>query len=197
MSDDSDIEAQTHAMPYALPPDAIPLCPDPEEIGRRLQTRWLDPSRRPGVLVADGGDVLVVRADGIRSRVAGVWRNGNGFTSAQLREMHRPATRFDWVRWQNEALRALPPRGDLARMLAAARAELPSAIVRRSLEGELYVRAFSLEASLVHGGWFPGNAFTVEQRAAMPRVADRAECTAIVAIAHAALGVPRCTNPRP
>jgi hypothetical protein len=161
-----------------------------------LQLRWLDSSRRPGVLVSDDGDVLVVRADGIRSRLSGVWRNGNGFTSAQLREMHRPATRFDWVRWQNEALRALPPRGDLAKRLAAARAELPSAIVRRSLEGELYVRAFSLEASLVHGGWYPGNGFTAEQRATMLRIADRAECRAIVAIAHAALGVPQRTSTR-
>jgi hypothetical protein len=153
--------------------------------------RWLKSGRRPGVLLADDGDVLVVRADGIRSRAAGVWRNGNGFTSAQLRGMHRPATRFEWVRWQNEALRALPARGDLAKMLAAARAELPSGIVRRSLEGELYVRTFSLEASLVHGGWHPGNGFTVEQRATMLRVADRAHCRAIVAIAHAALGIPQ------
>ncbi len=180
-------------MSFAPPPDAFAPLPDVEEIGRRLHTRWLESGRRPGVLIADEGNVLVVRADGIRSRVFGVWRNGNGFTSAQLREMHRPATRFEWVRWQNEALRALPTRGDQASTLAAARAELPSAIVRRSLEGELYVRTFSFEASMVRGRWYPGNGFKDEQRSTMLRVADRAESRAIVAIARAALGVPRRT----
>ena len=178
-------------MSFAPPPDALPQSCDAEEIGRRLQVRWFESGRRPGVLLAENDDVLVVRADGIRSRISGVWRHGNGFTSAQLREMHRPATRFDWVRWQNEALRALPTRGELAKKLAAARAELPGIIVKRSLAGELYLRTFSLEASLVHGRWHQGNGFTVEQRSTMCRVADRAECRAIVAIARAALGVPQ------
>jgi hypothetical protein len=170
--------------PLEIPPTAA-------EIGRRLQSRWHESGRKPGVLVADNGDVLIVRADGIRSRVGGVWRSGNGFTSSQLRSMHRPATRFEWVRWQNEALRMLPPHGDLARTLAVARAELPHGIVRRSVEGDVYLRTFQFEASLVRGRWYLGNGFTTEDRNAMHRISDRAERAALVIIARAALGVTR------
>ena len=177
-------------MSHAEPPKVL-TAGEAEEIGRRLQSRWRASGRKPGVLLGDDGDVLVVRADGIRSRVAGVWRCGNGFTSAQLRAMHRPATHFEWVRWQNEALRMLPPRGDLARALAGARADLPNGIVRRSLEGDLYVRTFQFEASLMRGRWHLGNGFTAEQRATMDRVADAAERATIIAIGRAALGVTR------
>ena len=105
--------------------------------------------------------------------------------------MHRPATRFEWVRWQNEALRMLPPRGDLGRALAAARAELPHGVVRRSAEGDVHLRTFQFEASLLRGRWHLGNGFTIEERKAMHRVADRAERATLVAIARAALGVVR------
>lgn len=165
--------------------------PQLDEIGRRLQSRWHESGRKPGVLIADNGDVLIVRADGIRSRTDGAWRNGNWFTATQLRAMHRPATRFEWVRWQNEALRALPPRGDLGKALASALAGLPNGIVRRSTEGDMYVRTFQFEASLLRGRWHLGNGFTIEQRDSMRRVSDRAELAAIVAIARAALGVAR------
>ncbi len=177
-------------MSHAHPPKVSPAG-EVEEIGRQLQSRWRASGRKPGVLISDDGDVLVVRADGIRSRVDGVWRYGNAFTSAHLRTMHRPASHFEWMRWQNEALRTLPPRGDLAKALAAARADLPLGIVRRSLEGDIHVRTFQFEASLMRGRWHLGNGFTVEQRATMLRVAGAAERATIIAIARAALGVTR------
>ena len=181
-------------MSHAEPPKVM-TAGEAEEIGRRLQSRWRASGRKPGVLLAHAGDVLVVRADGIRSRVAGVWRYGNGFTAAQLRAMHRPATHFEWVRCQNEALRMLPPRGDLAKALAGARARVPNGIVRRSLEGDLHVRTFQFEASLTRGRWHLGNGFTVEQRATMLPVAAAAERATIIAIARAALGGTRRMAP--
>jgi len=162
-----------------------------EEIGRRLQARWRESGRAPGVLLADDGDVLIVRADGLRSRVGGFWRRGNYFTAAQLRIMRRPSTRREWIRWQNEALQALPPLRESPSGLAAAIDELPHGIVRRSGNGDVHVRTFQFEASLVCGRWYLGNAFTIEEHSAMDRIDDRSERAALVTIARAALGVAR------
>jgi hypothetical protein len=162
-----------------------------EEIGRRLQARWRESGRAPGVLLTDDGDVLIVRADGLRSRIDGLWRRGNFFTPSQLRNMHRPATRREWIRWQNEALQALPPLRDNRSRFAAAIDELPHGIVRRSANGDVHVRTFQFEASLVCGRWYLGNAFTLEEHNAMDRIDDRAERAAMVTIARAALGVGR------
>jgi hypothetical protein len=162
-----------------------------EEIGRRLQARWRESGRAPGVLIAADGSVLIVRADGLRSRIDGVWRRGNYFSAAQLRAMRRPSTRQEWIRWQNEALQALPPLHDHGSGLAAAIAELPHGIVRRSANGDVHIRTFQFEASLVCGRWYLGNAFTIDEQTTMDRVTDRAERAAIVTIARAALGLAR------
>ena len=162
-----------------------------EEIGRRLQARWRESGRAPGVLLSDDGDVLIVRADGLRSRIDGLWRRGNCFTPPQLRAMHRPSTRREWIRWQNEALQALPPIRDRPNRFAAAIDELPHGIVRRSVNGDVHLRTFQFEASLVCGRWYLGNAFTLDEQRAMDRVKNRAERAAMVTIARAALGVAR------
>ena len=162
-----------------------------EEIGRRLQARWQESGRAPGVLLSDDGDVLIVRADGLRSRVDGLWQRGNFFTPSQLRAMHRPATRHEWIRWQNEALQALPPVRDSNGGFGSAIDELPHGIVRRATNGDVHVRTFQFEASLVCGRWYVGNAFTIEEHNGMNRIEDRAERAALVTIARAALGVAR------
>jgi len=162
-----------------------------EEIGRQLQARWRESGRAPGVLLGDRGEVLIVRADGLRSRKGGVWCRGNAFTAAQLRAMHRPATRREWIRWQNEGLQALPAASDRFNGLAAAIDELPHGIVRRSANGDVHLRTFQFEASLVGGRWYLGNAFTLDEQAAMSRIGDRVERAAMVTIARAALGVAR------
>ena len=162
-----------------------------EEIGRRLQARWRESGRAPGVLLADDGNVLVVRADGLRSRIEGFWRRGNFFTATQLRGMRRPSSRREWIRWQNEALQALPPLRDDSSGFAEAIDELPHGIVRRSVNGDVHLRTFQFEASLVCGRWYLGNAFTLEEHNAMDRINDRAERAALVTIARAALGVAR------
>jgi hypothetical protein len=166
------------------------------DIGRRLQERWRESGREPGVLIASNGDVLVVCADGVRSRRGGVWKPGHFFTAAEMRALHRPATRFEWLRLQNEALLNLPPNmggqghgnGDSA---LKALGELPHGIVRRAPNGDIYVRTFNFAASLVRGRWHVGNRFTYDERQAMVYVHDRAERETIAAIARAALGVPR------
>jgi hypothetical protein len=173
-----------------------PPAPPASDIGRRLQERWRETGREPGVLLALNGDVLVVCADGIRSRVGGVWRSGQLFTATQMRAMRRPATRLDWLRLQNEARQHLPPVNgarDYGRSDSALKAigELPHGIVRRAANGNIYVRTFNFAASLVRGRWHVGNRFTYEERQAMAYVHDRAEREMIVTIARAALGVPR------
>lgn len=176
----------------ALP--AAPRSAPALDVGLRLQERWRESGREPGVLVDRNGNVLVVCADGVRSRIAGVWRRGHFFTAAEMRAMHRPPTRLEWLRLQNDALQNLPPTlfGDgPAPSAMAGLDELPHGIVRRAPNGDMYVRTFNFAASLVRGRWHVGNRFTCEERQAMAYVRDRVERETIVTIARAALGVPR------
>ena len=166
------------------------------DIGQRLQERWRQTGREPGVLVALNGDVLVVCADGIRARIAGGWKRGNHFTATQMTAMRSPATRFEALRLLNEALQCVPVNGaawadELGSPALQAMKELPHGIVRRAPNGDTYVRTFNFAASLVRGRWHVGNRFTYAERQAMAYVQDRAERETIVTIARAALGVPR------
>jgi hypothetical protein len=76
---------------------------------------------------------------------------------------------------------------------AAVRAlnEMPYGEVQLSASGSVYVHTFHFEASFVRGRWRLGDSFTWPEKRAMTVVEDRAERAAIVAIARAALGVPR------